>query len=76
MKFTAEDFKFDCETLGRGLSSDDIANRANARLAEMLKDAPVVFSFRSPQHVHVSWTETRLSCDTHRAKLVCVEGVE
>lgn len=83
MKFTAEDFN----GLGDGDSAyqvlshqNEIAKRANARLAEMLKDAPVVYGMpirRMPENqIIIVWhPEKDAEESTHTARLVDIRSV-
>ena len=55
----------------------EIARVANARLAEMMKDAVAVYSSKyfGPEANH-AWGNKQMFGDTHRARLVEIEAIE
>lgn len=52
---------------------DYVAVQANMILLRKLRDAPVVYGDPGPIG---TWGPDEESCDTHRARLVCVEEIE
>lgn len=84
LAFTAEDFKVLAETkYGEVTTIESAVKRANARLAEKLAKAPVVYlNRRTMVKMHAKyWTEYQndLTLDgpeTHTARLVCIEKVK
>lgn len=74
LKFTAKDFGAD---VGPLVNVFDAARIANARLAEMLKDAPEVFTDNKGAKAEVWCTDEHGSWrrQTHRARLVNIEKI-
>lgn len=58
------------------------ASEANARLAEMLKDAPVVYGVLKgpdaiiPNGISIDWTTFPQVGRSHHARLVCMEEIK
>lgn len=75
MKFTAEDFVLENESLNPGLSVGHIlAEKANAKLQEWLNAAPTVYG---QSHSKLIWISDKLETQgTHKAKLVCIEEIK
>lgn len=75
LEFTAEDFMFSPN--GPGVLAFEACRMANARLAEMLKDAKVVYGKLDPWHSSFSTNKDLPYQDgskaTHRALLINVE---
>lgn len=68
-KFEASDFQWDIESVCKGITSEQMADRAN----ELIQSRPVVYGLKLPR---LSWSPTRCHLDTHRAHLLAVEKIE
>lgn len=84
MKFKPEDFYSgdaiidEAPLLGGFFKSlgRDCADKANARLAEMLKECTVVYGTEeSANSIDMGWSELKFTDDTHTARLVCIEPI-
>lgn len=84
MKFTPQDFVTQRKYHGDREFWSEVCDVANARLEQMLKDAPVVYgrTKMSPTpsgFIPIHWysvIELDDSPDTHKAKLVCIEPLK
>jgi hypothetical protein len=73
-KFTAKDFSL---KLPSNFVMDDIVDCANAKLAEWLKDAEIVYGTFDKLDVgfHYWHSQAGDADHTHRAKLVCIDPI-
>lgn len=80
MKFKAEDFIFlmyQTTVQCKILDPQEAADLANARLQEMLNEAPVVMNDENDEEAVGWWFEAGkiMSMVTRRGRLVCVEDI-
>lgn len=78
MKFKPEDFLFDGEDTDAGPTflAHMACTFANKRLAEMVAEAPAVYSKQlSGKWDYWAMVEEPFTEDTHTAKLVCIEEI-
>lgn len=80
LEFKPEDFSHSEDWDSAEDFAVDIAQQANARLAEMLKDATVVYGRQNRMKMSLwmwfSNAHDEVGMDTHRARLVCIEELE
>lgn len=82
MKFKPEDFctkrgiqKYVGDTVyGKVVNVDEAAEIANAKLAEWLESAPVIYGWGAPGYLSTTFWNTGSPIDrTHKGRLVCIE---
>ena len=72
-KFLPEDFTLGIFAPEGADITEAMASMANARLAEMLEDAPIVYGYisRAEKQFHID-----KKFKTHKAKLVCIKEIK
>lgn len=76
-EFIESDFKeFEQRLYPDNGCAEYIADKANARLKQMLAEAPTVYCLQHPGTLRTGWRRNQVEGDTHTAKLVCIEVID